>query len=76
MKPTVYVFRGAPATGKEHVINGGIMLGGLFTLFYGLMRGFASQDSKYSFVAVSVGLVIVLFLGYRRFSDKQLPTTK
>lgn len=62
--------------GKAHIINGGIMLGGLFTLFYGLMRGFASQDSKYSFVAVSVGLVIVLLLGYRRFSDKQRPTTK
>lgn len=56
---------------KAYVINEGVMLGGLLTLLYGLMRGFASQDSKYSFAAVSIGLVVVVFLGFRRFSTKQ-----
>lgn len=58
---------------KAYVINEGVMLGGLLTLLYGLMRGFASQDSKYSFVAVTIGLVVVVYLGFRRFSIK---TTK
>lgn len=49
------------------VIADGIMLGGLFTLFYSIGRGFASEDSKYMFIMVSVGLLLVLFLGYHRF---------
>lgn len=52
---------------KIPVIADGVMLGGLFTLMYSLGRGFASQDSKYSFIAVTIGLLVVLFLGYRRF---------
>jgi hypothetical protein len=48
-------------------IADGIMLGGLFTLLYSLGRGFASEDSKYIFVAVTVSLAAVLYLGYHRF---------
>lgn len=52
---------------KIKIIADGVMLGGLFTLLYSLGRGFAAEDSKYSFLAVSIGLVIVLYLGYHRF---------
>ena len=48
-------------------IADGIMLGGLFTLLYSIGRGFASQDSKYVFAVVTIGLLIVLCLGYYRF---------
>lgn len=49
------------------IISDGVMLGGLFTLMYSLGRGFASADSKYIFGAVTVGLIVVLYLGYHRF---------
>ncbi len=49
------------------VIADGVMLGGLFTLLYSIIRGFMSGDSKYVFVVVTVGLIVVLFLGYHRF---------
>lgn len=52
---------------KINILADGIMLGGVFTLIYSLGRGFASQDSKYSFLIVTIGLVIVLALGYLRF---------
>ncbi|MDX1765770.1 MAG: hypothetical protein R3313_02335 [Candidatus Saccharimonadales bacterium] len=52
---------------KIQVIADGVMLGGLFTLLYGLGRGFASEDNRYIFVMVTVGLAVVLFLGYRKF---------
>lgn len=52
---------------KIKVIADGVMLGGLFTLLYSLGRSIASQDSKYSFIAITIGLVIVLYLGYHRF---------
>ena len=49
------------------VIADGVMLGGLFTLLYSIGRGFASENSKYVFVMITVGLVVVLLLGYHRF---------
>lgn len=54
---------------KNSVIMNGVMMGGVFTLLYSIGRGIASTDTKYTFIAVSVSLVVVLFLGYRRFSD-------
>ena len=52
---------------KSLVLTNGVMLGGLFTLLYGLGRGLASRDTSTTFVTVAVSLVVVLFLGYRRF---------
>ena len=52
---------------RVKILADGVMLGGLFTLLYSIGRSFASEDSKYVFVTVSVGLVVVLYLGYHRF---------
>lgn len=52
---------------KLKIIADGVMLGGLFALVYSLGRGFASENSKYVFAVVTVGLAIVLYLGYHRF---------
>lgn len=52
---------------KMQIISDGVMLGGLFTLVYSIGRSFASSDSKYVFLVTSVGLVIVMYLGYHRF---------
>jgi quinol-cytochrome oxidoreductase complex cytochrome b subunit len=52
---------------KLSMIADGVMLGGLFTLIYSIIRGFVSEDNKYVFLAVSIGLVVVLYLGYRKF---------
>lgn len=49
------------------LLSDGLLIGGLLTLLYGIGRGFASEDSKYVFMALSVGLVIVLFMGYKKF---------
>lgn len=56
------------------LLSDGVMLGGLFTLVYSLGRGFASEDSKYLFVAVTISLGIVLYLGYHRFVRPAKPT--
>lgn len=63
---------------KRHarVLADGVMLGGLFTLIYGLMRGSAAEDSRYVFIAVTISLVIVLYLGYHRFVEPQEKVTK
>lgn len=61
---------------KIRIISDGVMLGGLFTLLYSLGRGFASENSKYVFVIVSIGLVVVLYLGYHRFVGEHEKTRK
>lgn len=61
---------------KMKIIADGVMLGGLFTLLYSLGRGFASENSKYVFVVVTVGLAVVLYLGYHRFVREHKPVTK
>lgn len=55
------------------VIANGALLGGLFTLLYSIIRGLISQDTKMTFIAVAIGLVVVLYLGYRHFADQQPP---
>lgn len=52
---------------RIRLLADGLLLGGLFTLIYSLIRGFISQDTKYVFVIVTVGLATVLYLGYQRF---------
>lgn len=61
---------------RMRVIADGIMLGGLFTLLYSLSRSLSSGDSKYTFVTVTVGLVVVLYIGYRRYLSSSNPKLK
>ena len=56
---------------KIRIIADGILLGGIFTLIYSIGRSFESDDSKYTFLVVTVGLVIALFMGYLRFIKPQ-----
>lgn len=58
------------------VMADGALLGGVFTLIYSLGRAMASQDSGYGFVAVAVGLIIILGLGYLRFVRPSAHTAK
>lgn len=61
---------------RNSVIMNGVMMGGVFTLLYSIGRGIASTDTKYTFIAVSVSLAVVLFLGYRKFNDAAALSTK
>ena len=54
---------------KILIIADGLLLGGLLTLIYGVMRGFGAEDNMFRFVVVSIGLFISLFLGYWKFSQ-------
>ena len=60
---------------RMKVIADGVMLGGLFTLLYSIGRGLASEDSKYVFAVVTIGLILVLYLGYHRFVRPHQPAT-
>ncbi len=52
---------------KIKMIADGVLLGGVFTTIYGIIRGLMSDDSRFRFLIVTVGLIIALVLGYIKF---------
>ena len=49
------------------VISNGLLLGGVFTMLYGVGWIIATDVSKARFVVMAIALVITLALGYLRF---------
>jgi hypothetical protein len=52
---------------KIKMIADGVLLGGVFTTIYSIIRGLLSEDTKFRFLIVTVGLLIALVLGYIKF---------
>ncbi len=52
---------------KIEMIADGVLLGGVFTTIYGILRGLMSEDTKFRFIVVTFGLIIALVLGYIKF---------
>lgn len=48
-------------------ISDGIVLSSVFTLIYSIIRGFISTDTKLTFVVVTVGVALSIYLGYHTF---------
>jgi len=49
------------------IISDGAILGGVFTLIYGIIRGIEAGDPKFRFLVVTVGLIVAIILGYLKF---------
>ncbi len=49
------------------IIADGVLLGGVITLLYSVVRVFGSGDDKIRFLVVAIGLVVALVLGYTKF---------
>lgn len=56
---------------KIKMIADGILLGGVFTTAYGIIRGFMSDNSHFRFLIVTIGLIVALVLGYVKFIRPQ-----
>lgn len=52
---------------KIKMIADGVLLGGVFTTAYSVIRVLMSEDSRFRFLIVTVGLIIALALGYIKF---------
>ncbi len=63
----IYMIISLAVLNKKDVFADGFLIGSLLTLIYGIMRGFESDDSKFRFIIVSVGLAAALILGYFKF---------
>jgi hypothetical protein len=56
---------------KILLLSDGLLLGGVFTLAYSIVRGLLSENVQYRFVVVAVGLLVTLVLGYIKFIKKE-----
>ncbi len=54
------------------VLADGLLLGGVLTLGYSVIRGFGSNDDMVRFMVVSASLLIALILGYIKFVKPSL----
>jgi len=54
---------------KLLIIADGLLIGGVFTLLYSVIRVFGSGDDKLRFIVVSIGLITSLILGYLKFIE-------
>jgi len=52
---------------KIQMIADGILLGGVFTTLYSIIRGLMSDSSQFRFLIVTIGLIIAFILGYIKF---------
>lgn len=52
---------------KIKMIADGMLLGGVFATLYSIIRGLMSEDSRFRFLIVTVGLIIAFVLGYIKF---------
>jgi hypothetical protein len=48
-------------------LSDGLLLGGVLTLGYAIIRGFGTGDEIFRFFVVSIGLIVAIFLGYWKF---------
>lgn len=56
---------------KIPVIADGVLLGGVLTLGYSVVRGFNTNDDVYRFLVVGAGLITAMVLGYLKFVKPQ-----
>jgi hypothetical protein len=53
--------------GRVSILPNGLLLGSVFTLMYSIGRGFASEDAKFRFIIVTIGLLVTVFIGWWKF---------
>jgi hypothetical protein len=58
------------------IIADGLLLGGVLTLAYSIIRGFGSEDDMFRFFVVGAGLITAMVLGYIKFVAPQAKKTK
>lgn len=55
-------------------ISEGLLLGGILTLLYSIIRSLMSEDSIARFAVIAVGLVVALWLGNQKFPGNTKPS--
>lgn len=52
---------------KIQMIADGLLLGGVFSIMYSIIRGVMTENSQFRFLIVTIGIIIAFVLGYIKF---------
>jgi hypothetical protein len=52
---------------KIEIMADGILLGGVLTIMYSVIRGVMTENSQFRFLIVTIGIIIAFILGYIKF---------
>lgn len=52
---------------RLQLIADGLLLGGLLTLIYSIIRGFSTDDNMFRFIVVAIGFATATIIGYIKF---------
>ena len=63
----IFLVLGLAVLAGVALIGDGFMLGGIFTLFYAIIRSSEAQSSRLEFAVVGISLLAVLAIAYLRF---------
>lgn len=55
---------------KLGTVADGLLLGGIFTLLYGIGRGIAVDSNKFRFLVAAIGLAVTMILGFIKFAPR------
>lgn len=55
------------------VLADGLLLGGILTLLYSIIRSFMSGDDRVRFASVAIALIVAVILGYFKFLRGEQP---
>lgn len=55
---------------KLGTVADGLLLGGIFTLLYGIGRGFEVDSNKFRFLVATIGLAVTIILGFIKFAPR------
>lgn len=73
----ILVVLGLALHSKIDVLADGMLLGGTFTLAYSIFRSFYGDDPSFSFLVITVGLIVTMVVGYLKFiKPLQKPAAK
>ncbi len=64
---TFFVALGLFLAGKMPVLPNGVLMGGLFTIFYGVVTAMMSESRYVIFGVVTASLVVIVTAGYLKF---------
>jgi hypothetical protein len=62
----IFVLLGLTTLRNLPIINDSLLLGGVFTLVYSIMRGFGAGDDAFRFMLVTASLAVAVALGYMK----------
>jgi len=70
----LFVILGLVLRPRLDIMRSGLLLGGVITMIYAVSQGFGDISNPLKFGAITIGLAVLIFLGYRTLIERRQPS--